>query len=84
MSAGLGIVLQAMTKTLLAEYDAGQNALRLSEPVPELRDHDQVRVIIETDDDQTDRPWLALRGALSVEAGDSLAEAVERLYGRKS
>ncbi|HYM61846.1 MAG TPA: hypothetical protein VEZ11_13250 [Thermoanaerobaculia bacterium] len=73
-----------MTKTLLAEYDAGQNALKLLEPLPELKDHDQVRVVIETDPGEVDQSWLALRGALSIEAGDSLAEAVERLYGRKS
>ena len=84
MSTHLGIVFRAMTKTLLAEYDAFENSLRLMEKIPELRDHEKVRVVIEVDSEEADRPWLALRGTLSVEAGDSLAASIERLFGRDS
>jgi hypothetical protein len=39
-----------MTRTILAEYDAAENALRLLDPLVGVSDHAKVRVSIETDD----------------------------------
>lgn len=70
-----------MTKVVIAEYDARENALRLAEPLAGFRDHEKVRVSIDEPEQEGDRPWLALRGILSPEAGDSLAAAIDQLFG---
>ena len=70
-----------MTKVVIAEYDAQEKALRLAEPLPGIRDHEKVRVSIDEPQENGDRPWLALRGILSPEAGDSLAAAIDQMFG---
>ena len=70
-----------MTKVVIAEYDAQEKALRLAEPLPGIRDHEKVRVPIDEPQENGDRPWLALRGILSPEAGDSLAAAIDQMFG---
>ena len=69
----------AMTKVLKAKYDAAENVLRLVEPLDGVKDDETVSVTVETPVDP-DRPWLALSGSLSKEAGDSLAQAHEELF----
>jgi hypothetical protein len=54
-----------MTKVVIAEYDAQENALRLAEPLAGIGD----------------RPWLSMRGILSAEAGASLAAAIDEMFG---
>jgi hypothetical protein len=39
-----------MSRIILAEYDATENALRLAEPLPDVKDHEKVRVSIEKDE----------------------------------
>lgn len=39
-----------MFRTVVAEYDAGENVLRLVEPLKGVSDHAMVRVTIETDE----------------------------------
>ena len=70
-----------MTKVVIAEYDAQENALRLAEPLAGIKDHERVRVAIDEPDGNGDRPWLAMRGILSTEAGASLAAAINELFG---
>ncbi|MEK6376013.1 MAG: hypothetical protein AABO58_25335 [Acidobacteriota bacterium] len=52
-----------MSRMILAEYDANENALRLAEPLPGVKDHEKVRILIEKDG-ASSRP---------VEIGDPLA-----------
>ena len=71
-----------MTKVVIAEYDAQENALRLAEPLAGIKDHERIRVSIdEPTRGNGDRPWLALQGSLSAEAGESLAAAIEEMFG---
>jgi len=39
-----------MSRLIVAEYDANENSLRLSEPLPGVEDHEKVRVMIEKQD----------------------------------
>lgn len=74
-----------MAKTVTAEYDAEACVLRLDAPIEGLPDRARVRVTLEADlADHSSHPWLALRNVLSTEAGDSLAEAVETMFGKKN
>jgi hypothetical protein len=70
-----------MARVVIAEYDAKENALRLVEPLAGLKDHDRIRVAIDEPTGEGDRPWLALRGILSAEAGTSLAAAIDEMFG---
>ena len=70
-----------MTKVVIAEYDAQENALRLAEPLAAIKDHERVRVAIDEPAGDRDRPWLAMRGILSDEAGRSLAAAIDEMFG---
>lgn len=70
-----------MTKVLIAEYDAKENALRLAEPLAGIKDRERVRVSIDEPQPNGERPWLALRGILTLEAGNSLAAAIEEMFG---
>ena len=70
-----------MTKVVIAEYDAGENALRLTEPLPGIKNHEKIRVSIEDPRGDGNRPWLPLRGILSPEAGHSLAAAIDEMFG---
>jgi hypothetical protein len=71
-----------MTRTVTAKYLAGEHVLRLDEPIEGLGDGALVRVTVESDAPDESHPWLALRNSLSVEAGDSLAQAVEEMFGK--
>ena len=70
-----------MSKVLIAEYDATENTLRLAEPLTGVKDHEKVRLSIEAPRADESRAWLKLRGSLSPEAGDSLARAIEEMFG---
>jgi hypothetical protein len=70
-----------MAKVVIAEYDAKENALRLVEPLAGIKDHDRVSVAINEPATEGDRPWLAMRGILSAEAGTSLAAAIDEIFG---
>ncbi len=70
-----------MTKVVIAEYDAAENALRLEEPLSGIKNHEKIRVSIDESQSHGNRPWLALRGILSPEAGRSLAEAIDQMFG---
>jgi hypothetical protein len=39
-----------MSRVIVAEYDANENALRLAEPLPDVKDHEKVRISVEKDD----------------------------------
>ena len=75
------IKTKAMSKVVIAEYDAKEKALRLEEPLAGVSDHERVRVSIEERPAGEIRPWLSLRGVLSAEAGDSLARAIDEMFG---
>ena len=74
-------IISNMAKVVIAEYDAKENALRLIEPLAGIKDHDRVRVAIDESAGEQDRPWLAMRGILSAEAGASLAAAIDEMFG---
>ncbi|HVT43630.1 MAG TPA: hypothetical protein VMT00_04500 [Thermoanaerobaculia bacterium] len=65
-----------MTKTVLAEYLADEQKLKLDEPLEGVEDHARVRVSVETQDPQR-RPWLELRGTLPPEAIAEWKRAIE-------
>ena len=71
-----------MRKVITARYDAKENVFRLDERPAGLADDADVKLTLLTpvaaDDPQ--RPWLALRGSLSKEAGDELAELIEEMF----
>jgi hypothetical protein len=69
-----------MTKVVTAEYDAAQNTLRLVEPLDGVRDHEKVQVQVIATESAPQPGWLALRGSLSKEAGDELAQALNELF----
>jgi hypothetical protein len=69
-----------MSKVVQAEYDAGENILRLAEPLEGVADHQRVTLTVTAAENGADRPWLALSGSLSSEAGQSLARAVDELF----
>jgi hypothetical protein len=67
-----------MSKVLTAEYDATQNTLRLVEPLDGVGDHEKVQVqVIAT---EREKPWMALRGSLSKEAGEELSRIVNEMF----
>ena len=67
-----------MTRIVKAEYDAEHQTLRLLEPLEGFEDHDQVTAVINRAHDQG--PWQSLRGILSKEAGDELAQAIDEMF----
>ncbi|HEV7922413.1 MAG TPA: hypothetical protein VGR02_16625 [Thermoanaerobaculia bacterium] len=75
-----------MTKTLKARYDAEHNVLRLVEPLEGFANDADVEVTVETaaeakvPGDEVERPWLALEGSLSREAGEELARNINELF----
>jgi hypothetical protein len=69
-----------MTKVVTAEYDAEHKALRLVEPLEGIRDHQTVQVQVITAPSTDERPWLALSGSLSKEAGETLSSALDELF----
>ncbi len=68
--------------TVTAEYDAEQKTLRLVEPLDGVRDHETVQVqVITNGGSATPEPaWMRLRGSLSKEAGDELAQAIDEMF----
>jgi hypothetical protein len=83
-----------MSKIVSAEYDEKEQVLRLTQPLRGIVDGEQVDVAItesghadEKDpspasvDSHIERPWLTVEGTLSAEAGDSLAAAVDEMFG---
>lgn len=76
-------ILLAMSKVVIAEYDAERQSLKLSEPLIGVRDHEKVRVAIEGAVAQDgERPWMKCADILSPEAGRQLAQAVREAFGR--
>jgi len=67
-----------MTRVVNAEYDAQHQTLRLLEPLEGFEDGAQVTAVINPKVPR--RPWLALQGILSKEAGDDLARAIEEMF----
>ncbi len=65
-----------MVKVLTAEYDAKENALRLDEPLEGIADHQKVAIHVA----EVERPWLALEGTLSKEAGEELSRAINEMF----
>jgi len=63
-----------MSRSVVAEYDANENILRLDEPLPGVEDHEKVRVSIEKEQtvsssaDATDP--LARLASLNAPTGD--------------
>jgi hypothetical protein len=74
--------MRVMSKVVTAEYDAAANAFRLDEPFEGVADHAKVTLTVTPAESDVDRPWLALSGSLSKEAGESLARAVDELFPR--
>ena len=69
-----------MSIAIKAEYDEKLRVLRLAEPLHGVRDHEQVVVTVEATATDTKRPWMALEGSLSLEAGESFSKAVEEMF----
>jgi hypothetical protein len=69
-----------MSRAILAEYDARENALRLDEPLAGVSDHAKVRVSIETD--ETFDP-LARLAALNAPTADIEQMLAETAAGRR-
>ena len=69
-----------MSKVIQADYDATANVLRLVEPLDGVADHERVTVTVNPSAEGAERPWLALSGSLSADAGESLARAVDELF----
>ncbi|MCA1732717.1 MAG: hypothetical protein LC732_03845, partial [Acidobacteria bacterium] len=61
-----------------------ERILRLDAPIEGLADRARVRVTLEPEASDESRPWLALRNSLSPEAGDSLARALEEMFGKQA
>ena len=62
-----------MSKVILAEYDAVNRALKLSEPLSGVEDRATVRVAVEASSEGSGRAWMAFRGCLPVDAAEELA-----------
>lgn len=67
-----------MTKVVKAEYDAEHQTLRLLEPLDGFENGAQVTAVVNGTKPQ--RPWLALQGILSKEAGEELARAIDEMF----
>jgi hypothetical protein len=70
-----------MSRAIIAEYDASENALRLVEPLIGLKDHEMVRVSIETEVESGD-PLTRLAG-LNAPSGDIQQMLSEIEAGRR-
>jgi hypothetical protein len=70
-----------MTKVVIAEYDAAENALRLVEPLEGVADHEKVQVkVIGTSAKESQPAWIELRGSLSKAAGEELSNIVNEMF----
>jgi hypothetical protein len=63
-----------MSRAVIAEYDASENALRLVEPLKGVSDHAKVRVSIETDEAFDPLAKLASLNAPTADIEQMLAE----------
>lgn len=79
MEGSARIVLGAMSKVLTATYDAEQNVLKLAEPLEGVKDEERVNIVV-TKPVDPNRPWLALSGILSKEAGEELAKNIDEMF----
>jgi hypothetical protein len=70
-----------MSRAIIAEYDASENALRLVEPLTGLKDHEMVRVSIETEVGAVDP--LTRLAALNAPSGDMPQLLAEIEAGRR-
>ena len=76
-----------MSRIIVAEYDADENALRLAEPLPGVKDHEKVRVSIEKVEAsrlpaEVDDP-LARLASLDAPTGDIREILAETEAGRR-
>jgi hypothetical protein len=69
-----------MSRALVAEYDAGENTLRLVEPLKGVSDRAKVRISIETDEDFDPVARLASLNAPTADIEQMIAET---LAGRR-
>jgi hypothetical protein len=74
----------SMSRAIVAEYDAGENALRLAEPLTGVKDHEKVRVSIEISNrsPEIDDP-LARLASLNAPTGDIEQMLAEIEAGRR-
>jgi hypothetical protein len=63
-----------MARSLIAEYDASENTLRLVEPLTGVSDHAKVRVSIETDETFDPLARLAALNGPTADIEQMLAE----------
>jgi hypothetical protein len=73
-----------MSRSVIAEYDAAENALRLAEPLAGVKDHEKVRVSVETDEQsfQNADP-VARLASLNAPSGDIQQMLAEIEAGRR-
>ena len=76
-----------MSRVIVAEYDAHETALRLTVPLPGVKDHEKVRVSVETDDASRQLPQitdpLARLASLDAPTGDIQQMLSEIEAGRR-
>lgn len=76
-----------MSRVIVAEYDANENALRLDEALPGVKDHQKVRVSIENDEAPRRSPQagdpLARLASLGAPTGDIDQMLAEIEAGRR-
>jgi hypothetical protein len=76
-----------MSRVILAEYDASENTLRLAEPLPDVKDHETVRVSIEREHasrrSTEDKDPLARLASLDAPTGDIHQMLAEVEAGRR-
>ncbi len=62
-----------MSRTILAEYDAEHNTLKLPERPAGVEDHETVEVDIRKRRiEKEERPWMSLRGCLPHETAEEI------------
>lgn len=71
-----------MTKLVTAEYDADQRTLLLEESLDGVQNHARVQLQVITPENvaEPQRPWMALSGSLSKEAGEELAQIMDEMF----
>jgi hypothetical protein len=71
-----------MGRTVQAEYLAGENILKLTQPLEGVKDHANVVLEIRELPSEGSQPWLRLAGSLGEEEGRVVARAVREAFGR--
>ena len=72
--------MKGMSKVITVEYDAKEQVLRLAEPLEGFADHSDLVVTVETPRNEQIPASRSLSGALSKEAAEDLARAVNELF----